>query len=91
MTTPKFPPPQRRAQYGSAFSFVLAVRTCPSAVPRSAEIRLAIDKPNAQARYLMPRPSVERPAPVGPCFPGTSESWMISDEVGSDRRLRRKS
>lgn len=52
---------------------------------------LAIDKPNAQARDLMPRPSVERPAPVGPCFPGTSEFWMISDEGGYDRRLRRTS
>jgi hypothetical protein len=56
----KLPPPPRNAQNRSGLSVALARRLFPSAVIKSAEIRLSQAKPNFRDRLPYPPPNGER-------------------------------
>src|SRR5688572_340161 len=64
VTTPKFPPPPRRAHRRSWFSVALAVTTLPSAVTTSIDTTLSQVHPYLRVRYPIPPPSVSPPIPV---------------------------
>ena len=61
---PKLPPPPRRAQKRSLFSFSLAWTSPPSAVTTSAESRLSMVRPNLRVIQPKPPPSVKPATPV---------------------------
>src|SRR5262245_7515525 len=69
VTTPKFPPPPRSAQNRSAFSLLLAVRTAPSAVTTSAEMRLSQLRPYLFRSQPIPPPNVRPDTPVCDTIP----------------------
>ena len=69
VTTPKFPPPPRRAQKRSACSVAVTVWILPLAVTRSAEIRLSHASPYRCARWPQPPPSVTPAIPVVEIWP----------------------
>ena len=64
VTTPKFPPPPRKAQNKSGFSFELARTTEPSAVTSVNPSTLSHDNPNRRVSHPVPPPRISPEAPV---------------------------
>ena len=64
VTTPKLPPPPRKAQNKSGFSFELARTTEPSAVTRVNPSTLSHDNPNRRVSHPVPPPRISPEAPV---------------------------
>src|ERR1700733_1451472 len=64
VTTPKLPPPPRKAQNKSAFSFALARTTELSAVTRVNPATLSQDNPNLRVSHPVPPPRINPDAPV---------------------------
>ena len=90
-TTPKLPPPPRRAQKRSSFSSALAVSTLPSAVTVSQDSTLSIVIPNFRISHPTPPPSVRPAIPVLETMPaGTAspKTWVSrSTSLRVERRL----
>src|SRR4029453_9176904 len=86
VTTPKFPPPPRSAQYRSEFSSALALTKLPLANTTSAERRLSILNPHFRVRCPTPPPRVNPPTPVveiiplGVAIPKTCVAWCTSPQ-----------
>jgi len=66
---PKLPPPPRKPQNRSAFSFALARTTSPAAVTTVAASKLSIDSPILRSVRPTPPPNVNPPAPVCETMP----------------------
>ena len=64
VTTPKLPPPPRRAQNKSPFSLALATRGFPSAITISNERTLSQVRPYFLTSQPTPPPSASPPMPV---------------------------
>src|SRR5580658_5855852 len=64
VTTPKLPPPPRKAQNKSGFSSELARRTELSAVTRVNPSTLSHDNPNRRVSHPVPPPKISPEAPV---------------------------
>jgi len=64
VTTPKLPPPPRKAQNKSGFSLALARTTEPSAVTRVNPSTLSQDNPNRRVSQPVPQPRISPEAPV---------------------------
>src|SRR5271170_2794014 len=64
VTTPKLPPPPRRAQNKSGFSLELARTTELSAVTRVKPSTLSHDNPNRRVSHPVPPPRISPEAPV---------------------------
>src|SRR5215211_5405906 len=69
VTTPKLPPPPCSAQSKSALFSLLAVRSSPSAVTTSAEMRLSQLSPYLRRSQPMPPASVKPAIPVSVTTP----------------------
>src|SRR5881275_609655 len=65
VTTPKLPPPPRRAHNRSGCSAALTRSHLPSAVTSSAAVRLSHVSPNLRPMRPTPPPSVKPATPVG--------------------------
>ena len=64
VTTPKLPPPPRKAQNKSGFSLSSARTMEPSAVTRVNRSTLSHDKPNRRVSHPVPPPRISPEAPV---------------------------
>jgi hypothetical protein len=70
VTTPKFPPPPRRAQKRSSFSETLAVSTLLSAVTIWQDNKLSMDMPYLRSSQPTPPPRVSPPNTCLRHYPG---------------------
>src|SRR5258708_36010593 len=80
VTTPKLPPPPRKAQYSSGFSLELARAREPSAVTSVNPSTLSQDNPNFRVSHPVPPPKISPAAPVCETTPAgkTTPAFSVS-------------